>query len=326
MSRPKTRLRAPALLIAALAALLVFAATASAAAETLTGESTTASTEGAPSGETLLVKSTALYETATGHAVISFTTAAPPSPLGTGYFYGGFSTLGCTSTPPSPFTVDTVLIAVDSGPSVLLFQTELKNPTALAYGGNKAAPVELPVEKTVSGATTTLSVTSASLVEAGFKCALIFEGGQSGSRLMTVPITAAPPPPPPAPDPVATPVAAPGSTPAPAPAPLPAPTKLSLVTPKPLKLAVGKSKMVDIKVSNTGATATAKGTLKLKAAKGVLVKPEIQRLPVLTPGETFTVSVRVQLTEKAKPTSKLPVTVTAPGVSATGSIVLKLKQ
>jgi hypothetical protein len=326
MSRRKTRLRAPALLIAALAALLVFAATASAAAETLTGESTTASTVEAPSPEALLVKSTASFETATGHAVISFTSAAPPSPLGAAAVIGGFTTLGCSSTPPSSFTEESLLVALYGGPSILLLQTELKSPTALANGGSKTAPMELPVEKTVSGATTTLSVTSASLVEAGFKCALISVGGESGSSLMILPIKAAPPPPPLAPAPVAAPVATPASTPAPAPAPLPAPGKLSLVTPKSLKLAVGKSKMVKITVSNTGATATAKGTLKVKAAKGVLVKPEIQTLPVLTPGETFTGSVQVQLTEKAKPTSKLPVTVTAPGVSATGSIVLQLKQ
>ena len=85
-------------------------------------------------------------------------------------------------------------------------------------------------------------------------------------------------------------------------------------------------KTVHVKVSNTGATATTQGSLRVKAAKGVMVKPELQKLPVLTPGATFTLSVRVQLTGTAKPTSKLPVTVTAPGVTGSGSIVLKLKQ
>ena len=66
MSRRTKGLRAPALLFAALAALLAFVATASAAAETRTGESTTASTVAAPSAEALLVKSTASFEPATG--------------------------------------------------------------------------------------------------------------------------------------------------------------------------------------------------------------------------------------------------------------------
>jgi hypothetical protein len=318
-----TRLRAPALLIAVLAALLVFAATASAAAETRTGESTTASTEGAPSGETLLVRSTASFETATGHAVISFTTAAPPSPASSGGMLGGFSTAECSSTPPSPFNGESLFVPLIESSPILIFVSEFSKPAAGAATGSASAPVELPASRSESGATTTLSVTSASVVEAGFKCALIGVEGESGGSFMTVPIKGPPSPPSP-PAPVA--VAAPASTPAPASAPLPAPAKLSIVTPKPLKVKVKAWKTVHVKVSNTGATATAKGTLKVKAAKGVLVKPEIQTLPVLTPGETFNLSVRAQLTGKAKPTSKLPVTVTAPGVGATGSIVLKLKQ
>ncbi|HEY4703019.1 MAG TPA: hypothetical protein VIH64_14080, partial [Streptosporangiaceae bacterium] len=149
-----------------------------------------------------------------------------------------------------------------------------------------------------------------------YKCALVLVEGKTGASLMTVPIKGPPPPPPPAP------VVAP----APAPAPLPAPAVLSVAKPKPLKVKAKTWKTVHVKVSNTGATATTQGSLRVKAAKGVMVKPEVQKLPVLIPGATYTLSVRVQLTETAKPTSKLPVTVTAPGVSGTGSIVLKLKQ
>jgi hypothetical protein len=300
------------LLIAALAALLVFAATASAAAETRTGESTTASAVGAPSGEALLVNATASFETATGHAVISFTTAAPPNPANPTEMIGGFSTTECSSTPPSPFSVESEIVLVSSTP-LLIFEPELSGPTVVAFTGSISSKLFLPVEKSVAGATTTLSVTSGSLAEAGFKCAVILVEGKTGASLMTVPIKA-PPPPPPAP------------APAPAPAPLPAPAVLSVAKPKPLKVKAKTWKTVYMKVSNTGATATTQGSLRVKAAKGVMVKPQVQKLPVLTPGATFTLSVRVQLTETAKPTSKLPVTVTSPGVSATGSIVLKLKR
>ena len=77
MSRRSKRVRTPALLIAAIAALLVFAATASAAAESRSGESTTASTVGAPSGEAVLLNGTASFETATGHAVLTLTSGGP---------------------------------------------------------------------------------------------------------------------------------------------------------------------------------------------------------------------------------------------------------
>jgi hypothetical protein len=314
MSRRSKRLRAPALLIVALAALLVFAATASAAAETRTGESTTASAVGAPSGEALLVNATASFETATGHAVISFTTAAPPNPANPTEMIGGFSTTECSSTPPSSFNQQSVTVPLIASSPILAIFTGSSEPLAAGFTGSFSAPETLLVAKSVSGATTTLSVASSSFIEAGFKCALVIVEGETGASLMTVPIKGPPPPPPPAP------------VVAPAPAPLPAPAVLSVVKSKPLKVKAKTWKTVHVRVSNTGATATTQGSLRVKAAKGVMVKPQVQKLPVLTPGATFTLSVRVQLTETAKPTSKLPVTVTAPGVSGTGSIVLKLKQ
>jgi hypothetical protein len=321
MSRYKSRHRAPFLLIGAFAALLVFAASASAAAETLTGESTKRASVGVPTPETLLVKSTASYEPATGHAVISFTTAAPPSPLSTGEMLGGFSFTECSSATPPPSEPAGVLIQLVETPPLLLLESKFSEPTASATTNSISAPLDQPASKSVSGQTTTISFTPTFFVEAEYKCAVVFLQGNGGGSLMTVPLSA---PPPPAPAPSSAPVAAPAA--APAPAPLAAPAKLSLVTPEPLKLKAKTWKTIRVKVANVGATATTRGSLQVKAAKGVIVKPEVQKLPVLTPGETFNLSVRAQLTGKAKPTSKLPVTVTAPGVSATGSIVLKLKQ
>jgi hypothetical protein len=317
MSRRSKRLRAPALLIAALAALLVFAASASAAAETLTGESTNRSTQGVPTPEILLVKSTASYEPATGHAVVSFTTSAPPSPLSTAKVLGGFSFTECSSATPPPSEPAGVLVQLIENPPLLILESEFSEPTASALTNSISAPLEQPASKSVSGTTTTISFSPTFFNEAGYKCVVVMVLGEGGGSIITVPIQA---PLPPTPSPA--PVAAPAST----PAPLPSPAKLSLVTSEPLKVKAKTWKTVHVKVADVGATATSRGSLQVKAPKGVIVNPEVQKLPVLTPGETFNLSVRVQLTGKAKPTSKLPVTVTAPGVSATGSIVLKLKQ
>jgi uncharacterized membrane protein len=121
-----------------------------------------------------------------------------------------------------------------------------------------------------------------------------------------------------------TPVPAPA--PAPAPPPASAPPVLSIAKPKALKLAVGKSKTIRVKVSNAGATATAPGSLRVKAPTGVVVKPERQQIPTLAPGRSFSLSVRVELTVKAKPKSTVSLTGTAPGVvTAKSSLVIKRK-
>jgi hypothetical protein len=120
--------------------------------------------------------------------------------------------------------------------------------------------------------------------------------------------------------PIPQPVAAPASTPA------PAPPVLSIAKSKPLKLKVGKPKTVKVKVTNTGAAATAQGTLRVKGVKGVLVKPETQKLPVLAPGASWRVSVRVEVTEKAKKQSTLSLIGAASGLTAKGSLVVKLKE
>ena len=57
----------------------------------------------------------------------------------------------------------------------------------------------------------------------------------------------------------------------------------------------------------------------------MLIKPQRQRLPALLPGESWTVSARVELTEKAKATSTVGLTASAGGLTATGSLVLRLK-
>lgn len=100
---------------------------------------------------------------------------------------------------------------------------------------------------------------------------------------------------------------------------------LAIAKPKPLALKVGKWTTVKLTVKNTGATGTGPGSLRVKAPKGVVIKPERQRLPALAPGASWAVSVRVELTSGAKPKSTLPLTAAASGVTASGSLVVKLK-
>jgi hypothetical protein len=310
MFRGKTRLRAPALLIAALTALLVFAAAA--AAETRTGETTSTVPLGeAASPETTLVRSSASYETAGGSVGFDITTAAAPDPENE-----EVEMLAALFTARSECNI----FALTSGgfaPPLLEIVSSYAEPTSaevLVITGIAEPPsVFLPAAKTVSGTTTTLAITSGQLANQSFNCALVETLEEEGSSFMIFPISAPviPPPAPPAP---------------PAPAPAPGPPVLSIAKAKPLKLKVGKSRTVKVKLTNTGATATAQGSLRMKPTKGVLVTPETQKLPALAPGASWTVSVRVKLTEKAKPKATLSLTGTASGVTGKGSLVVKLTE
>ena len=80
-----------------------------------------------------------------------------------------------------------------------------------------------------------------------------------------------------------------------------------------------------IKVTNTGATAAAQGSLKVKSTKGILVAPEVQKLPPLAPGASWSVYVRLKPTEKAKATATLPFTAAASGVTGKGSLAVKVE-
>jgi hypothetical protein len=307
---------APILMIFALfSALLVFAATA-AAAETLTGESTAPFIEGEPDPDGTIVKGAASFEMASGHVVFDVTTAEAPSTSTPGAVIAGLTTSQCSP----PTSLEGTVYQLAFGFPIIFIGSNYQTVTAEATTGSSSAPVHLPASKSISGMTTTLSVTAGNLVEAGFKCAVIWTEAGGGGSAMTFPIKPAPEP---APEPAPATSPAPATT--PAPAPIPAPPVLSIAKARPLKVKAGTWKTVHIKVTNTGATATAQGSLRVKAAKGVLVKPEVQKLPIVTPGASFTLSVRVKLTEAAKTKSTLAVTGTAPGITGTGSIVLKLR-
>ncbi len=315
MNRPRP-LRLAALVPIACAAFLLFASTAS--AEVLIGESTTRyPTNPAPTPEATLVRASASYDTA-GSLSFSFTTEAPPLEELSGkenkinimaYFLAAKEcTPGGNVAPVPPLGI---LVSSYASPAAI---GGFEKP-----GGEEGFGT---ATKTVSGATTTLSYTDGRMAEAGFDCSLILlteEEGNGGLSGMYVPLAPAPPPSPstPAPPPSS---AQPAPT---APAPPAAPAKLAIAQPKPVQAKAGKWKTVKVTVTNTGATASAQGSLKVKPAKGIKVKPEAQTLPALLPGASWTLTVKVQGTDKAKKKSTLSVTGTASGSTATTSLVVK---
>jgi hypothetical protein len=315
MFRRGTRLRAPAVLIAALAALAVFAATA--AADTRTGEATSPVDPAIPA-EADVVKATASYDTTAGTVGITVTTAAEPQAENG----GGASPLEAEAVlvdAPGPCELSVVDAALESGtlPPPLMGITAPYSMETAETELIGTSTEFFPTAKSVSGATTSLSVTAAQLTNLGLDCAFVgttevVEGvSEDVASPLALPLSVpSGPPVPPAP-------------PAPTP-PAPGPPVLSIGKTKPSKLKVGKSKTVKIKLTNTGATATGVGSLRVKAPAGVIVKPGKQRVPVLLPGGSWTLSVRVQLTAKAKKSSTISLTGTASGVTAKSSFVVRL--
>jgi hypothetical protein len=306
MSIRDTRLRVPALLLAALSTLLVFADVAS--AETRTGESNTVEVEGSPSQEATLVKASASYETTGGSLSVTATTEAEPTAADFAELKAVFFTAksGCSwaEAGDSPYAFVRSLYFQTTAQAVVLFSGE-----------------EFAATKVLSGTTTTLSTTAAAFADQAYDCVRVMVEDEAGRSFTILPVTV----------PVVPPALAP--TPAPqAPVPQsaaaakPVPAVLSITRPKALKLKVGKARTVKVKVTNTGGTATTIGSLKVKAPKGVLVKPGKQQIPSLLPSGSSTLSVGVELTEKAKKNSTLSLTGIASGLTVKTSFVVKLRE
>lgn len=311
-------LRVPVLLSAALATLLVFASPA--AAETFTGESTTiAQQSGAPTPETTLVKASVFYDSTVGKLSLDAETAAPPQPvLGTEPNASSLRALFMSIVRPCTVADVEAGLNGEGGISIFseaVFQSAFGEPTT-AEGALTVPISPIPVQKTVSGSTTSFTAQRATIREQEFNCAMVVAEGpeQSGATSMVFPLTPLPPPPP---------VLAPPAPPA---TPAPPSPVLSIAKRKPLTLKVGEWKTVKLKVTNIGSTGTAQGSLRVKAPKGVSIRPEMQQLPALAPGASWTVSVRLELTKKAKKKSTLSLTAAASGVTGKGSLVLKLKK
>jgi hypothetical protein len=332
----RARLLIPFALILALA--LALAGTA--AAETRAGESSSPTASGSRvDPESQIVKATGSYDTSTGATSFAITTQAPPQSKIEGDYNPSTIEIelftapsGCTiaALESSPVAAPVVGIDAKYGDGVgfaLYVENESVDPgsESLLLG---------PTEKVVDGATTTLSIASARIANQGFNCATVGvlaiptekekeeekkekEEEKTGrvfgsASFVIVALNALPTPPAPV-----------VNNPPPPPAPPAAALSIAKAK-KPLKLKVGKWKTVKVNVANTGGTATAPGLLQLKATKGVIVKGGKQKLPVLVPGGTWTVSYEVKLTAKAKKTSTLSLAGTAGTVTSKSSLVLKL--
>jgi hypothetical protein len=328
MARRSPTLRAALAVIVGLAAILVPAA--SAAAEGRAGESADPLVEGHPDAGATLVRGSASYESTVGSVVFRLTFVAEPQEGSEAAVEAMLysTTGGCNIFSPPQTT----------GEEFLRVGDEYREPTSTDFGeeGVLGEIQELgPAVKSVSGTTVTYSFSSSKLAGRGFNCADILTEDNEGFSVLIFPLKTAvtpPPTPPDSPGGSTTPSQSqdPGSSssaPAPSsPAPAPAPAALSIGKLNPVALKGGTSRSVTVKITNTGGTATSRGTLRVKAPKGVLVKPGKQPLPVLTPGGSCTVTLRLQLTKKAKPKSTLSLTASASGVTGAGSLVAKRKK
>jgi hypothetical protein len=321
-SRPRT-LRTTLAVVAGFGAILVLAA--SAGAESKAGEGAEPLFEGHPGAQATLVKASASYESTAGTVFFNLTLGAKPQEGSEGARVEAM--LFATPAGCSIFS----LPGGGTGEPILVVGDEYTEPTSTEFGeeGPAGEIEELgPAVKSVSGTMVTYSFSSSKLAGQGFNCAQINAGDNGGLSLLVFPLKIVlPPPPSPPASPggsTTTPEAqAPGSS---SSAPAPAPAALSIGKLNPVALKAGGTRSVTVKVTNTGGTATSRGTLRVRAPKGVLVKPANQPLPVLTPRGSCTVTLRLQLTKKAKPKSTLSLTASASGVTATGSIVAKLKK
>jgi len=316
------KLLLPSVLTCALLAALAVAATAS--AELRVGEATAPVNPAIPA-EADILAARAEYDSDTGRVIFKVTTAALPSPGTEAEPNGMEMDVGLASTSACALSV------IGSGnvfPTFAITYFYLQ-PDSVAWVLSPSASSEPKVENGTTGlATRSASVTTTTLEGSGpkvvnqpFSCAVaqVRNGFEALGQPLFFPIAV------PAPAPPTDPAPAPnqGQGQAPSPTSHKAPAALSIAKPKPLKLKAGKWKTVRIKVANNGGSASTAGSLRLKAPRGVLVKPEKQKLPVLNPGATWTVSAKVQLTAKAKPKSTVSLTAAAGSLTAKGSLVLR---
>jgi hypothetical protein len=329
----------PALLLVALAATLVFAATA--AAEIRIGEGDSLA-EPAKAGEVDLLRGTAEYDSTTGTASIGLLTRQAPESVPQQERESVFYTVALVATTvpctreaieaegkkaseekrPIPFSAvyeflspnQTVTTPPHEG--IPLAQAYSAAGTGEIFEGGFDPVNFVPASKTIADGVMTLSGANPKALGGGYNCVLVQAQGKGEPDVMVFPLTTKPEPPAPPAPPAQQ--AAPETKPA-----GPAPGVLALAKGKALKAAAGKWTAAKVTFTNSGGSAIPQGTLQVRAPKGVIVKPARQRTPALLPGESWTETVRVRLTAKAKATSTLALTASAGGLTAQGALVFK---
>lgn len=308
------KLLVPPILACAVLAALAFAATA--AAEIRVGEAT-GPVNPAVNPQANVTAAKAEYNSDTGALTFAVTTVAAPWP-GT---EAEPSELEMAAGLGKPSVCSYSGLGTAAFP-VFGFQYHYLQPEIAIWTLQESSSAEPKFPETagqatlsISGTTTTFTATAPKAADLPFNCAIAYVhiGGNRQGDPLVFPIAVPPPPPPASPTPPST---QPKTS-------TPAPAALAIARSKPLKLKPGKWTKVRVKVANGGGSSTAPGSLRLKAPRGVLVKPEKQKLPVLTAGGTWTVSAKVQLTAKARQKSTVSLTAAAGRLTAKGSLVLK---
>jgi hypothetical protein len=303
--------------LAVLGALLVLAAPA--AAEVRSGSATSPEDPSLP-GEVDILSGGASYDTSTGTLTLTITTREAPGSSGVTLVGGGMGVEG----------------GGDCGYPVVAAAAASNQPSGTGLfvesegEFNEGVPTG-PVQKSVSGNTTTLTFTSSRRPSQPFNCAFIEVSGpeveeeeQYDELEFPVNVVETPPPTntnPPSSTPPATDDNAPAT-------PKPAPTPTSALTfgkSKTVKAKPGQWTKVTVQLSNPGTGSTGAVALKVKAPAGVKLKPGSGKVtaPALGAGKSETVTFKVELTEKAKAKSKLSLTATSGALSAKGSVTVK---
>jgi hypothetical protein len=310
--------------IAAAIALLAFAT--SAAAETKIGEYSAPRDPTIPAEASILHASTE-YDPATGALTFAVTTAAEPRAK-VGGEESKIEMVAVLLTLPecSAAAVSASSRSITGFYPVyeILAPYSESTPAASVFKESEKEVVKPGfASKEVEGTKITLGAQNPRAVNQPFTCGAVLmlgvknEAGEEVEDLAVLPLTVKPEPPPSETKP------APSTPETKAAPPAPAAALSIAKAKKPLKLKVGKWATVKVKVTNTGGTTTGPGALRVKAPAGVLVKPERQKVPILAPRGSWTISVRVQLTARAKAKTTLALTGTAPGLNAKATLVVK---
>ncbi len=311
MTRPRRLLPTTVLLVALLAALAF--ASGSAAAEIRSGEGASPVEPEIPGGTDIL-GATASYDATDGVVTLTVTTREPTSTTEQFVVGGGLGVQGTECGYPTM-----AIAGASNGSTAAWAIVESEQEFEEGITGE-------PGQKSVAGSTTTLIASSPRLAGKPYNCADVSVEGLEEGELevfdeLTFPLSnivqTAPPP---------TVTTQPPATATTIPTPAPTPAALSIAKLKPLKLKVGRWTKLKVRISDPGGVATGPGTLKVKAPKGIVLKPAAGKLklPALEPGATQTLSFEARPTEGAKPRSKLSLTATVPGLTAESSVVMKL--